>query len=147
MARQTIEYSIQVPGRDFGKTFILTEAPATQSELWAMRAFLAITNSGGEIPDNVLALGPPGLLVAGIRAFAKVRYEDAEPLLAEMFSCVTARRMSPTVTRGIIEDDIEEPQTRLLLRLEIISLHVGFSIADAISTLRKTMTSADLSHI
>ena len=120
-------------GRDAGKTFHLKELPASQAERWAIRAFLALMSSGVEIPDEVAALGMAGLASLGLTALGRVKWELAEPLLAEMFTCVSyvfKPGAGEAGTRKLIEDtDIEDVLTRLMLRKEVFELHVGFSLA------------------
>ncbi|AWB21240.1 hypothetical protein DA075_10210 [Methylobacterium currus] len=119
--------------RDGGKTYFLKEMPATQAEDWAMRALLALTAAGAEIPDDLEGAGMAGLAVMGVQALTGLKHADVKPLMDEMFTCVQAcpDRGNPNVVRPLVEDDIEEVQTRLLLRKEILQLHVGFSLPGA----------------
>lgn len=125
--------------RDSGKAFRLTEMPATQAEKWAMRALLAITTSGADIPPEVVQMGAPALMAAGFRALLTMAFADAEPLLDEMLSCVrfVPDRNRPDVERPVDAEDIEEVSTLMLLRSEVIELHTGFSPAAFLSTLGK----------
>ena len=66
----------------------------------------------------------------------------AEPLMDEMFRCIQIQPdpRKPEVVRPLIDngtegDDIEEVATRLRLRSEVINLHTGFSMSDALSKL------------
>jgi hypothetical protein len=128
MARKELDITISAPGRDQGKVFHITEMPASKAEKWAIRTMLALGKSGIEIPDDMAAQGMAGIASIGIRAMTNLNFEDAEPLLAEMFTCVKCvpDPTRPEVTRTLIEDDIEEVATRLLLRKEILSLHIDF---------------------
>lgn len=136
MARKTLVVTIDAPGRDYGKSYLLTEMPASQAEKWAARALLALSRSGVEIPDSIASVGLAGLAYLGVKALAGLRFEDAEPLLDEMFRCVTfiPDPMRPNILRGLIEDDIEEVLTRLKLRSELFTLMTGFSTPAAPST-------------
>lgn len=125
MGRKTIEILIEDEGRDKGKRFIIREMPASQAEKWAARAFLALTKSGIEVPDDVISRGMVGIVTLWIQAFSGVPWETAEPLLDEMFRCVQIRM--PQVIRDLVEDDIEEVATRVRLRKEVLKLHVDFS--------------------
>jgi hypothetical protein len=138
MARKTKEVTITTEGRDRGKTFIITEMPASRAEKWAARALLAITRSGVPMPEELRGAGMAAIAIVGIRAILSLSFEDAEPLLDEMMTCVQIKM--PAITRPIIEDgtegeDIEEPETRLLLRSETLELHTGFSVAALASRL------------
>jgi len=55
----------------------------------------------------------------------KIPFEAAKPLLDEMMGCVQIVP-SPNVKRPLIEDDIEEVKTRLMLRKAIWDLHMDF---------------------
>lgn len=136
MARKMVTYTEQAEGRDKGKTFVLTEMSASQSERWAIRAFLALAQSGVEIPDSVASSGFAGLFQIGTDALAKIPFSIAEPLLDEMWSCVQIMPnvAQPGVVRGLIEDDIEEIATRIKLRAQTLKLHSGFLSAGDTST-------------
>ena len=138
MARKTKDLIIDAEGRDKGKRFFLTEMSATQAEKWAARALLALTKSGVEIPDDAAALGLAGVAAVGLKAFSGIPWELAEPLLDEMMQCVQIKTdpAHPEVIRSLIEEDIEEVATRLKIRLELLELHIGFSLAARLSTLK-----------
>lgn len=136
MARKVDEVVITEEGRDKGKHFVLTEMPASQAEKWAARVFLALTRANVEIPDDVAAAGMAGIAVLGLKMLGGANWHDVEPLMDEMFRCVQYRpdpAKQPNFVRPPMEEDIEEVKTRYKLRLEVLSLHVGFSIADAVS--------------
>jgi hypothetical protein len=114
MARATLNYKVTDEGRDKDKVFVLTELPASKAESWAMRAILALMAGGVEL-----------------------KWEVAEPLLAEMWQCVQIMP-DPSKThiiRNLIEEDIEEIATRVKLRAEVWKLHTGFlkAVAPSIS--------------
>ena len=127
MARKVVTVTIPQEGRDKGKAFLLTEMSASQAEKWALRALLALSRAGFEIPDG--AAGMAGIAQVGFQAFGRVDFHDAEPLLDEMFTCLKCvpDPNKPEITRPLVDDDIEEVQTRIYLRGEIFRLHVDFS--------------------
>jgi hypothetical protein len=133
MARKQLDIVISAEGRDKGKMFQITEMPASKAEKWAIRTMLALGKSGVDIPDDLAAQGMAGIASLGIRALTSLNYDDAEPLLAEMFDCVKCvpDPTRPEVTRALVEDDIEEVATRLSLRKDILSLHIDFFTAVA----------------
>jgi len=143
MARKTKVVMIEAEGRDQGKHFLLTELPASQAERWATRALMAMGKSGVEIPDGIERAGIAGLAMIGLRALVGMPFEDAQPLLDEMFTCIQIipDPARPQVHRYLIEDDIEEVATRLLLRQEVIELHTGFSLAGALQGSKATADS------
>jgi hypothetical protein len=143
MGRKVAEVIIPAddPGRDKGKKFRITEMPALQAERWAIRAITAIGKRGIEVPDEALQLGMGGIAAVGLRAIVQIEFADAEPLLNEMMACVQID-MGNGVVRPLTDSDIEEVATIIRLRGETIGLHVGFSLADALSRLRSGSASA-----
>lgn len=135
MARKTKIVPITTEGRDFGKTFLLTEMPASQAEKWATRALLLAAHSGVNIPQ---VQGMAAIALVGIQTIMNgVDFKELEPLLDEMFDCIQIipDLKKSAFARPLIEDDIEEVMTRLQLRDEVLELHLGFSVAGALSTL------------
>lgn len=129
MSRKELYYTVSEEGRDKGKVFKITEAPAMQTDKWISRAMLALNRTGVKIPDEIMNLGLIGVLVGGIHKLSGVAWEDLEPLLDELMSCVM---VVPTpsksdITRKVMIDDIEEVMTLSVLRKEVFQLHVGFS--------------------
>lgn len=123
-----------LPGenRDHGKKFLITEMSAAAAERWAMRLTLAMTKSGLEVPEGATNWG--AILAYGImKGIGSLPWAEAAPLLDEMFACIQI--IEPLVTRSPTEDDIEEVQTRIMLRSEVFELHAGFSVADVLSLL------------
>lgn len=134
MARKTKIITITAEGRDRGRAYLITEMPAAQAEKWAARAFLALARSGVQMPDEVSGAGFAGLALMGLRALSGLRFEDAEPLMDEMFGCVAFLPDGRAeLRRPLMEDEIEEVATRLHLREEVLELHTGFSLAGALS--------------
>lgn len=129
------------PGnRDGGKSFRITEMSATRAEKWAMRALLMLKGSGERIPSNVQGLGMVGIAILGLNVFLQgsIRPEDLEPLMDEMLTCVEIIRdpRHPEVATPLVsDDDVEEVQTRLWLRSEVLRVHTNFSPAEALSKL------------
>lgn len=128
MARKTLTFTVTDEGRDRGKVFLLTELPASKAESWAMRSLLALMAGGVEMPDGIENMGMAGMAEVGIRALSGLKWEIAEPLLAEMWECVQCipDPSKPHVVRTLIEEDIEEVTTRIKLRAEVWKLHTDF---------------------
>ena len=137
MARKTKTIVVSADNRDKGKTFFVTEMPAMSAEKWATRALSAMARSGIELPAEVMNAGIAGIVVIGAKALLSVDFVEAEPLLDEMMACVqfVPDPSKPDVLRRVHDDDIEEVSTILLLRNEVIELHLGFSIAAGLSKL------------
>lgn len=131
------------PNRDFNRRYRVNEMSADKAERWAIRLLLALANAAAKMPEeqvmsglNGLNVTIPQLLVQGIRSLAGMRFEDAEPLLADMMSCVEF--IPPGMEQGVPiasgdASQIEEVSTRMTLRYEVLQLHLGFSLADALS--------------
>lgn len=130
MARKTNTVTITAAGRDQGKQFLLTEMPATEGEDWAIRAFLALSNSGIEVPPEVAAMGMAGLPLVTLQLLGKLRYELAKPLLDQMLRCV--QMVEPQMVRPLTSADVEEIATFFTLRKEVLALHVDFSAIAAL---------------
>jgi hypothetical protein len=144
LARKEITITIDTEGRDQGKVFFIREMSARRTEKWAARAIFALAHAGVDIPSDINGSGIAGVALLGVQALMHVKFEEAEPLLDEMFECVQILPdpKNPDVRRFLIEDDIEEVTTRLKLRMEVFNLHVGFSVAGEPSSLASSaMTS------
>ncbi len=140
LKKETVVVPAEWGGRDANKNFLITEMPASKAEKWGMRAILLLRGSGERMPDNVQGLGMVGVAILGINVFLRgeMSFTNLEPLLDEMMTCVKIIRdpRHPTfATELVSESDIEEVQTRLWLRSEVLRLHTGFSPADALSNL------------
>lgn len=128
-------------GRDAGKHFLITEMPAEKAEKWAIKMFLALKGSGTEsqIPLEVRSLGIVGVAIVTINRFlqADVKFENLEPLLDEMFTCVQAvpEPNNLSTARAPLPGEIQEVVTRGFLRSEVLELHTGFSMAESFQKL------------
>ncbi len=153
MPRKVLEHTVppiaegDEPNRDAGKTFVLTEMPVLKAEKWAMRAFLAIARNGMEVPPEALKAGFAGLVPYLTNLIGAIRWEDAEPLLDEMLTCIQFQAVvdgsGTKVCRKLIADDIEEVGTLLVLRKEVVQLHKGFLKAAALSSLGNAATTQE----
>jgi len=137
MARREAIITIADDNRDKGKTFLITEMPASHVEWWATRALQALARSGVELPDNIADAGLAGIAVIGLKGLGNMSTIDTKELMDEMFACIEIRpdpMHHPDLKRKLIESDIEEITTRLRLRREVLELHLGFSLAGGPST-------------
>ena len=125
MARKTKKITIDSKGRDHGKIFLITELDAWSAEAWATEALFAMMNAGVDIPEGIEQAGLAGVAALGLAALTKVQYDKAKPLIEKMMSCVIIQP-SPEVVRELIPDDIEEVGTLLLLKKEVLLLHLDF---------------------
>lgn len=132
--RRQKTYTVTADGRDKDKSFLLTEMSAASAEEWAIQAFLALANENVDIGDIARETGMAGIAALGLQALGKLRYHNIKPLMDRMFDCVQALPSGPgrpELARGLVENDIEEVATRMALRLEVFSLHAGFSLPGA----------------
>ena len=75
-------------GRDKGRVFLITEMSAAHADNWAMRALLALANSGVDLGGISPQQGMISMVGATLGALGKVKPEDAIPLLNELLDCV-----------------------------------------------------------
>lgn len=120
-------------GRDKGKVFLLTEMSAVQGEDWAMRAILALMQANVDLPDGALELGMAGLAEIGLKKLAQISPIILKGLLSELMGQVqyVPDASKTHVRRPLLDDpeDIEEIQTRVKLKWQVLKLHVDFSEA------------------
>jgi hypothetical protein len=148
MARKIANYTVTDEGRDKGKLFVITEMSAARAESWAMRVLLALIGSNMNLPDNFEELGMAGLAELGIKALAGLKWDVAEPLLAEMMECVEWADPKKThVHRPLVDTDIEEVSTRLKIRMEVFKLHADFLEAVAPSISVRNRATAESSEL
>lgn len=144
MSRKVLEYTVpapaegEEPSRDAGKTFLITEMPALKAEKWAIRAFLAISRNGGDVPHEALKAGFAGLVPYLTNLIGSIKWEDAEPLMDEMLACVEWQAVvdshgTKAKRKLNVEEDIEDVSTLLVLRREVLKLHGGFLKAVGLS--------------
>lgn len=137
--RKTKEITISdAPSRDNGATYLITEMPASQTEKWALRVLAALVKGGFD--TSLIGVETEGgggmetLVRAGLESvLGRLDFFELEPLLDEMMSCVQIVP-SPGISRRLVEEDVQEVKTRLLLRREVFALHVDFFAAAAPST-------------
>jgi hypothetical protein len=131
--RKTETVTITAEGRDKGKQFLLTEMPALKAERWAFRALLALAHSGVEMPAGAAEGGMASFAQAGLQALNRLSFDEARPLLDEMWTCVqiipepkNPQIVRPLVVREMEGDDIEDIETIFHLRDRIFRLHTDF---------------------
>lgn len=126
--RKVLNYVVTAEGRDKGKTYVITEMDADRAEKWAMRALLAMVNSGMDVPESALTGGWAGLAQIGFKGLFAIRWDLLEPLLDEMLQCIQFMPdpRTPHVIRAIFPGDIEEIATLPKIRWEILKLHADF---------------------
>lgn len=127
--RKTAFLTIDADNRDAGKRFLITEMPARQAEKWGYRLYLAINRGGGNLPDWMMLNGMASLPGIGPGALSFLSWTEAEPLIDELMGCVKSWPEGSPIARPLVSTDTEEVLTLMQLRLEVLALHVGFSLA------------------
>lgn len=123
--RRTKTVVISAEGRDRGKQFLITEMPAAEAEEIAIRVL------GGRFPDALMTYGMAGIAIFGIPAIYEMPYDLAKPLWDRIMECVRPIGTEQAPALLSVDNVVEEVATRVQLRLEVLELHLGFSLADA----------------
>lgn len=148
--RKTLEITIGADncpselGRDYGKTFHLTEMSAFHADEWANRAILALVPrlTRQVSPDVAEALqqNPDmvdveriGMLLGGIS------FPEMKDLMRELMTCVQIKTEDPNMPLKALNFGsgdpanpypvIEDIETLRFLRSEVLRLHTGFPTA------------------
>jgi len=124
MARKTTRLTIESEGRDKGKTFVITELPALDIERWTVRLVLALGKNGVNLPGVQADSGFAGIAGVLWALVAQVSPDEAESLMATMLAGLKIDEGK--ITRDLVADDIEEPETLLQIRMAWVDLHSGF---------------------
>lgn len=141
------------PSRDNGGVFELSEMAAEPAADWFMRAMQFLVRSGMDVPPNIFEAGPAGFFAIGIgtalAGLSKAPWHEVKPLLSELLQQVTSYLPPggevPLRGWSMIRTQIQEPATIFLLYEEVVSLSLGFSLAESLSNYRTmiaTMISA-----
>jgi hypothetical protein len=120
---------------------------ATKAEDWAIRVMLALGAANVDIPDGALQLGMAALAEIGLKKLFAIDAVSIRPLLAELMECVefVPNLQKPAVKVGypLFETQIEEVKTLLMLKWEVLKLHLDFSLAAGLSeSLGNTLAAA-----
>ena len=133
--RKTIDYMVDAEGRDKGKVFQITEMPASQAQRWARALFSSLSRAGVDVGS--IQWDMEGLTKLGIQSLALVPVYEQDVLIAELMGCLRIKpdRGHPEVVRDLVmDDDIEEPMTHFLLQMEVLRLHLNFSMDGKLQT-------------
>lgn len=71
----------------------------------------------------------------GLKKLFALNPATVKPLLDELMECIQVQpdKKRPEVRRALIEGDVEEVKTLLLLKWRVLSLHLDFSLAGGLS--------------
>lgn len=157
MSRHTKAVTVSAQGRDKGKTFVITEMDAWHGVKFSMRALLALSRGGIEVPPGLfeqgwlgLATMMPYVIVVGLKSLHGAQWAEVEPLIDELAGCIKFQppgcANKPDMLQMLFPDpnsQIEEQATFFNLLKEVAQLHLGFSLADALSTSGTTPSPSD----
>jgi len=115
--------------RDEGKAFLLKEMTAYDAEYW-----------GGEIGDLFIQYGLAEVVESGMAGVAqnigkvfnsggRIPFAEAHRKTERLMQCVYVipDKSKPDFVRQLHETDIEDPDTRIWLKRQVLELHVNFS--------------------
>ena len=119
--------------RDNGKVFILTEMSAYAGQDWALRALLALSRSGAQLPVGALGAGWGALASFAFGALLGASHVDLKPLLDELLATVKYEHKPKLPLADVIPDSagngpVEEIVTFLTLYKAAWTLHTGFTL-------------------
>lgn len=144
--RKTLTYMVDSEGRDHGKTFLLTEMSAVKAEDWAIRVMLALGASNVEIPEGALQLGMASLAEIGLKKLFAIDAAIVRPLLSELMECAefvpNPQKPQVKLQYPAFENQVEEAKTLLMLKWEVLKLHLDFSLAAGLSESLDNVTAA-----
>ena len=120
--------------RDNGKTFVISEMGAYDGQDFAVRAILALSRSGAQLPEGALTGGWDVLASFAFSALLGANYGELRPLLDEMLACVGYQHAPKIPLQAVTPDGagncpVEEITTYLTLYKAVWEHHTGFSMA------------------
>ena len=127
MSRRTVTVIIEDEGRDKGKTFILTEMPATLGEKWATQALSLLVQAGASVSEDARTAGMEGLASVPIAGIAQVKALQ-DPSLDAWWECVKYQHAPNQPPMAIVQGEasqIEEIATITFLRMQVLELHTA----------------------
>ena len=123
----TIDAENDPDNRDKGKRYLLMEMSSLRFERWFLQLVAKLAREGIRVPATLVAAGAAALTTLPILHY--LSWVDDEHLTSELLKCVQAWPDGSPIARTLRETDAEEFKTLLHLRMEVIALHVGFSLA------------------
>ena len=142
MRKTKIITIVSEPGkenRDTGKRYLITEMPSSAGERWGVRAGMAMLHAMPELPQDPQGMGLANIAKIGFQMFAGANTLEVQALMDELMDYVQILPTAgnDTFARKLLEEDIEEISTRMLLKGEAFELLTGFSIAANLSKVSK----------
>jgi hypothetical protein len=125
--RKTALVTIDADNRDLGKRFLLTEMPAARAERWFRQLVAKMAREGVRLPAGAADAGMAAMPTLPLLTY--LSWLDDEALIGELMTCVQAWPDGAPLARQMVSSDTEEVPTIIQLRMEVVALHVGFSLA------------------
>jgi len=125
--RKTALVTIDADNRDQGKRYLLTEMSALSAEKWFRVLVAKLARDGMPLPKDAAEIG-----MAAIPQFPLLTYMswvDDEALIGALMRCIQAWPEGAPQARPMMENDVEEVLTLAQLKMEVLALHLGFSLA------------------
>lgn len=137
MARNTKEIFIE-SGLDKGNKYVITEKSALDAEKFFVKLLLSVCKNTnlGEIIANQGSLTALANKEAILELLLSLDFDVAQELMNEMLTCVEFKYVLKgiTDTRPLVKEDIQDIETLMSLRKEVINLHINFTEAEDQST-------------
>jgi hypothetical protein len=124
--RKTASVVIDADNRDKGKRFLLTEMPAAHFERWVFQVVAKLAREGMNVPAGIRDMGAAAI------TYLPFSWVDDAALVDQLLTCVQAWPEGSPIARTRVTSDTEEWTTLTQLRMEVIALHVNFSLAAAL---------------
>lgn len=124
MRKETIYESDH--GRDAGKTFLITEMSAYDADLWGMIASIGARKNGLDMGDDPVQSLSNVASKGVLNVLLHQDVDGAIDLTERLMKCVKWQTQDGAATRNLMSGDIEEPATRIALKLEVWNLHTSF---------------------
>jgi hypothetical protein len=130
VTRRVNKVQIEAEGRDKGKVFVITEMPALDGEYWAGRLLSMLAAGNKSVPAGLFSRGWEGAAAwIAVYGIGGIDWAVCKPLMDEMMRCVTVQPdPGRSLTRELVDSDIEEITTLMTLREAWFDTHVGFSV-------------------
>ena len=130
MARKELTVVCPLEGRDNGTVFHIKEMSASDAEDWGGQVGWLILQfaTPSKTPMSPGMAGVAENMDAVVGPQPRIPYSEIRPLLDRLMACVTIGpdKARPDWFRPLAEEDIQEFDTRVWLKREVLNLHVNF---------------------
>lgn len=127
---------IEEEGRDLGKEFLITELSSYEAEQWVWQLIPVLAAAGVEVNEETLKGGFAQIMAVGAANLLRMPYGFVKSLLDQMVPCIKychyddgGKAIPPASILLNANCQIEELSTWFQLRMAVLELHVGPSLA------------------